>query len=256
MNKMDNVTGARRTGRLTKEKFGFSMPVDAPAYKKPPAALLDLESITITYETDMDAALDMLPADENLELAHPTTAKMIFTRMPYTPWGAYNEVYQVIDCLWQGQPCIFPVRLLVDNEIALTIGRELWGNPKKFGFIEFSHESNIIQCIGERPRGNRICTGLIQLDTPIEVEPTTMDVLGLRVIPNPENIDEFSIAELLMNTLTIRPKQAWTGSGSLMFNVMSELDPWYKLPVRKLVSTVYSISDMETSPSARIIRKF
>lgn len=140
------------------------MPSDAPTYTNPPALMRNVESFTISYETDVDAALELLPAAEGLELADPVTARMIFATMPCTPWGAYNEIYQMLDCLWQGKPIIFPVRLLVDNEVALTIGRELWGNPKKFGHVEFSRDSNIIQCTGDRPKGHRVCSGLMQLE--------------------------------------------------------------------------------------------
>lgn len=243
-------------GHLTKENFGFSMPVDAPTYPKPPALMRGMESFTIPYETDVDAALAMLPAAEGLELANPVTAMMVFARLPYTPWGSYNEIYQMLNCLWQGKPIIFPVRLLVDNEVALTIGRELWGNPKKFGHVEFSRDSSIIQCTGERPRGHRICSGLMQLEQPLDVKPSETKVLGFRVIPSPENPEEPSLAELLMNTLHIRPIQAWTGPCSLSFPVISELDPWYKLPVKRLLDAVYSVSDMETSPSGKILKRF
>jgi len=243
-------------GRLTKDKFGFSMPVDAPTYLKPPALMREMESITIAYETDRDAALALLPEADGLELVEKVTARMVFARMPYTPWGAYSEVYQMLDCLWQGEPFIYPVRLLVDNEVALTIGRELWGNPKKFGHIEFSRDSNIIQCTGDRPKGHRICSGLMQLEQPLELQPAETKVLGFRVIPNPENPGEPSLAELVMNTLYVRPIQAWTGSSSLSFPVTSELDPWYKLPVNRLLDAVYTISDMETSPSGKILKRF
>jgi len=243
-------------GRLKKENFGFSMPVDAPTYDRPPALMREMESFTISYETCTDAALALLPEADGLELASPGVARMVFARLPYTPWGSYNEIYQMLDCLWQGEPIIFPVRLLVDNEVALTIGRELWGNPKKFGHITFSRDSSIIQCTGERPKGHKVCSGLMQLGQPLELEPAETKVLGFRVIPNPENPDEPSVAELLMNTLHVRPLQAWTGPCSLSFPETSELDPWYKLPVKKLLGAVYTVSDMETSPSGKILKRF
>jgi len=245
-----------KKGRLTADKFGYSMPVDAPAYPMPPALMRNVESFTITYETDLDAALELLPEADGLELADEGTAKMVFVKMPYTPWGAYNEIYQLLDCVWEGTPCIFPVRLLVDNDIPLIIGRELWGNPKKFGNIEFRQESSIIQCTGERPRGTRLCTGLIQLEKPLEVAPSMMHVVGLRVIPNPECPERPSLAELLLNANHVRPKEAWLGSCSLSFDARSELDPWYKLPVKKLVQAVYMIGDMETIPKAKILKRY
>ena len=61
-----------REGRLTKDKFGYGMPVDAPLYAKPPIYYQDIRTISITYETDPDGALDMLP--EGLMLPEPVAA--------------------------------------------------------------------------------------------------------------------------------------------------------------------------------------
>lgn len=243
-------------GNFTKEKFGFSMPADAPTYRKPPALIREMEGFAISYETDVDAALALLPAADGLELAKPVTAVMDFVQLRESPWGEYNEVNQMLMCLWQGEPVWFPVRLLVDNDVGMSVGRELWGNPKKFGHIEFSRDSGIIQCTGERPKGHKICSGLMQLEQPLKMEPSQAKVLGFRVIPSPETPNEPSLAELLINTLEVRPVKAWTGPCSLSFPEISELDPWYKLPVKKLLGAVYSLREVETSPTAKIVKRF
>ena len=64
-----------KKGRLIKKNFGYSMPVDAPLYGKPPIYYKDVEGIFISYETDEDAAADMLP--EGLELPSPATASVM-----------------------------------------------------------------------------------------------------------------------------------------------------------------------------------
>ncbi|WP_229660276.1 acetoacetate decarboxylase family protein, partial [Croceicoccus pelagius] len=228
----------------------------ADFYSAVDTAIRNQESLIITYETDEDAALALLPEADELRLADPFTAKVVFVKMPATPWGAYNEAYQLIDCTWDGKPCIYPVRLLVDGDVGLMIGRELWGNPKKFGTIEFYRESSLLQCTGERPRGNRIVTAIMHPDTPIEVPTVNMDVLGFRVIPNPEDPSTFSLAELLINTLRVTTTAAWAGQGSLLFNDPSDLDPWYKLPVRKVISSVFTVSDVDTGERAKIVKRY
>ena len=40
------------TGRLTKDRFGASMPVDAPYYQAPPFYYRDAQSLSVSYETD------------------------------------------------------------------------------------------------------------------------------------------------------------------------------------------------------------
>ena len=44
-------------GRLTLDKMGYSMPVDAPAYQAPPYHYRNAQAISIKFETDRDAAL-------------------------------------------------------------------------------------------------------------------------------------------------------------------------------------------------------
>lgn len=245
-------------GTLRLEDFGFSMPVDAPTYTKPPAVMRDIETISIDYETDAEAAAKLVPAVEGLEIPEPVIARIVFVRFARSPWGGYSEIYQLINCTWQGKPCIFPVRLLVDgNDVGTLVGRELWGNAKKFGHVEFTKESNIIQCTGERPRGSRIVTGLIQPERMLDVSgEDTVDVLGFRVIPNPEDPSKPSLAELLMNTLHVTPIEVWEGPCSLSFTAMSELDPWHKLPIKALGPAIYSFTHMTTSENAKIIWRF
>jgi len=66
-------------GRLTKDKFGYDMPVDAPLFAKPPIYYKYAETISVTYETDAEAALDLLP--EGLMLLEPATAVLIFCKV-------------------------------------------------------------------------------------------------------------------------------------------------------------------------------
>lgn len=245
-----------KRGKLNIERFGFSLPADMPLYPRPPVHYRDMESITVSYETDEDAALEMLPFAEELELVYPVTARMVLANMPFTTYGAYVEAYQLLDCTWKGKPCSYPVRILLNNESAMAAGRELWGNPKKLGHVEWGDESELKQVLVERPKGSRISTVLMKPERPVKLEPYQFDVLGLRVIPSPELNARPSIAELIMNSCSVTPKEAWSGPASVSFGVLSELDPWHRLPVRKIKEAIYVISDMDVSPGAVILKKY
>jgi len=240
-------------GRLTKDKFGYSMPVDDPLYR-PPFQYRDMHSITVSYETDPDAALDLLP--EGLELSLPATARIVVAHMPFTTFGPYEEAYQVIDCLWQGEPCMWPLRILLNQECALTAGRELWGNPKKLGHVEWSQENEIVQGVVERPKGSRICTVLMRPERQIEMPAYEMRPIGLRIIPSPEEGAPPSLAELILNRVHVRPTQAFAGQGWVSFGVESPMDPWHKLPVKRIIDAVYMRCDMDVAPSATIVKRY
>ncbi len=61
-------------GRLTKEHFAFTMPVDAPLYQQPPFYYKDVQLALFEYETDAEAAASLLPAP--LELTDTPTAAL------------------------------------------------------------------------------------------------------------------------------------------------------------------------------------
>ena len=87
-----------KAGRLTKDKFGFSMPVDAPLFCKPPIYYKNVESMSFVYETDEEAAADILP--EGLELTSPATASILFIKYPFSTLGPYEEAILGIACTW------------------------------------------------------------------------------------------------------------------------------------------------------------
>jgi acetoacetate decarboxylase len=85
-------------GRLTKDKFGYSLPAGAPLYAKPAIYYKNVEAIGITYETDTEAALDLLL--EGLVLPEPAPASLLFIRYPWSTLGPYEEAILGISCLW------------------------------------------------------------------------------------------------------------------------------------------------------------
>ena len=116
-------------GRLTKDKFGYDMPVDAPLFAKPPIYYKGAETLSVTYETDPDAALDMLP--EGLTLIEPATAALIFVKYPFSTFGPYEETILCIPCLFNGEIKVYVAHIVVNNDIPQIAGREIWGYPKK-----------------------------------------------------------------------------------------------------------------------------
>ena len=81
-----------KMGRLTPDQWGTTMPAHNPSYKKGPWFYRDTEALVITYVTDEDAALDIMPAE--LELIEPATAFMVLEFNNFsTSGGPYGEVY-------------------------------------------------------------------------------------------------------------------------------------------------------------------
>ena len=108
----------------------------------------------------------------------------------------------------------------------------------------------------ERPRGNRICTGVIRPETPVEVgQAGGIPGLSLRIIPSPEEGAEPSLMELIEVPSRSTTKEAWQGSGYAEFNSASTIDPWHRIAVKKMLGAAYRRYDMVLG-YGRIIKRY
>lgn len=235
-----------REGRLTKDKFGYGMPVDAPLYAKPPIYYKRAATIGITYETDPDAALDLLP--EGLVLPERATATLLFIRYPWSTLGPYEETILGLPCFFNGEPKFYIPHIVVNSDIPQVAGREIWGFPKKMATITIETEYDIIWGKMERPGGNLICSAGIRPETPVDETPGAGGGgLSLRVIPSPEEGAPPSLAELVevLPFSTPRVLESWTGPGWVKYHSDTDLDPWHKLPVVRVLGASYRVTDQE-----------
>lgn len=248
-------SGGTLPGRLTRERFGFSMPVDAPLYQAPPFYYRDARALTVLYETEEEAAQNILP--EGLELPLPTTVRLMVVHYPFSTIGPYDEAILGLDCLWRGEPRFYIAHILVSTVPPLVGGREVWGFPKKLAHIQLRQEEELLLGIVERPRGNRLVTATMRPERPLEPPPTARGgSIALRVIPSPEEGAPPSLAQLIeIPAAGWQTHEMWAGPGSLSFDAPSELDPWFRLPVRRIKGALYTRYDF-TLPHGRIIKTY
>lgn len=231
-------------GRLTKEHFAFSMPVDAPLYQKPPFYYKDARLAVFRYETDAEAAASILPAP--LELPDVPTAALALAEYPWTTFGPYNEAILFVRCTYRDRPMQYITQIFLTTEPPLAAGREIWGIPKKLAYIGFVTENDQVMGYVERPKGLRLCSGVMRPERP--VHPSSLHPIPsvcLRVIPSPEEGAPPSLAELIEIDVEQRPTAIWEGPGSCHFTGASALDPWHKMPVKRMLPCTLMVYDME-----------
>lgn len=230
------------------------MPGDAPLYGKPPFYYTDLERLVFNYETDEEAVLDILP--EGLEVTTPATASLLFLRYPFSTLGPYLETILSVGCIWESSPCSFIAHIVVDSDQPQAAGREIWGYPKKMAHITLETEGDLITGTMERPRGNRICTGVMRLEQRLATGgPASRSVMSLRVIPNPEDSLTPSLMELIETRSTTEDKLAYSGPGFAEYNSVSNLDPWHRFTVRKFLGASYARGDM-VLPHGKVVKTY
>ncbi len=244
-----------KLGRLSKDKMGFSMPAVAPLYQPPPYYFTNAESITIAWETDEEAALELLP--EGIELVQPATASIRVNYYPFSTLGTYYEVVLGIACRFEGELRGYTAFIVLDQDVPFAVGREVWGVAKKMAYIEFTREMGLYTGIVERPKGNRLCTVMIQPETPADTENLAWPkaALHLKLIPSPEKGKPPSIAELVELPIPVKVHELWSGKGSVSFDTKSEIDPWHLLEVKKVISATYARLDMVLD-WGRIVKRY
>ncbi len=243
-------------GRLTKARFAQSIPVDAPYYEGPPFYYKDVDAMTIVYETDAEAAADMLP--EGVSLILPAQAVLLVIYYPRSSFGPYNEAILTIRCAFDGVPHSYIAHIVVDTVPPLVGGREIWGFPKKIAHITFEEEQELVSGTVERPAGVRLVTATMRPEWPVEqrAEPPNGGSLSLKVIPSAEADKPPAVAELIRTPSLDRVvHEAWSGPATLSFDTASDLDPWHRLPVRKVLGGTRSRYDF-TLPHGEIVRTY
>lgn len=235
------------SGQLTKDQFGYSMPVDSPLYTPFPLYYEDIRILMFPYLTDATAAAALVPSQFDLIPADPqgqfAIAEVVFARYPFSNIGAYNEVAQVVAVSYKGQPGSYAVRLHVTSDQAMAAGREIGGFPKKLGHIAFD-EGDVLVSSLESPKGLRICSGELAPTQPVmdtaaspPAPKTTQPLVffSLRVMPNPEDFGTPSICQIIQTEWVLERGRFWSGRGALHFTGASGLNPYHALPVLKLM---------------------
>jgi len=249
------------SGQLTPDRFGYSVPIDAPLYVTFPLYYAGTSILMFPYLTDAQAAAAVLPSQFDLVPVDPdgkfALAQVVFARYPFSNVGSYNEVAQTLAVTYKGTPGAYAVRLHVTNDQAMAAGREIGGFPKKIGIISFDEGPTFLSTL-ESPKGLRICSGELDALQPVQGT-TTLPITfySVRLIPNPENAAQPSIRQIIETVWVLDNGRLWSGRGALHFTGASGLNPYHTLPVLKLLPSLntHPTTDLErTTPGVGIFR--
>jgi len=233
-----------KMGRLTPDQWGTTMPGHSPSYLKGPWFYRDTEAVFITYLTDEDAALDVLPSE--LELIEPATAFMVIEFNHFTTSGGpYGEVYTGILCQHEGTIYGYTNAVYVTTENALTMGREIWGFGKKMAHrIELiQHGTGEVEAVVEVKPGHIAAKALVQ---PHENLPASalddIPLAVLKIIPDVEGGDKPAVAQLNSVLFGGAPHkgpdgkdEVYSGPATLEVDNISDVN----LPVLEVVDAKY-----------------
>jgi acetoacetate decarboxylase len=109
----------------------------------------DAHYLVAEMEVDAEAARRWVPRP--LRVREPATAS-VFTA--YFPWNTFGSVYReagiLIHVEHRGRAAVHSPWMIVDDDVALILGRELLGYPKKLGEISFRAEGDGVEGVARR----------------------------------------------------------------------------------------------------------
>lgn len=200
----------------------FSMPVSDPAFDLPPYAYRNVEDMFIQFEADSSAVEALLPP--RLTLPQGVAKCSAWARWaPFTSFGAYHEAYIMVEVEFEGTRYLYQPFIVVDNEIPLVAGREIWGYAKKVAVFErnwggqnATFGEQLIFNV-DRPRGQPLMRASMvcaHKADPAELG-EDLPVLSCRVIPSAEGADRPSVAELVRLDVAASMRLSADGSPEL-----------------------------------------
>jgi acetoacetate decarboxylase len=88
------------------------------------------EMLLVKFKTDFEVARDIIP--DPLKPTKEALATAFVARYPETNFGCvYNEGALFLDCEYRGEKGYYCLSMPVDDDMALVLGRENFGYPKK-----------------------------------------------------------------------------------------------------------------------------
>lgn len=243
--------------RITDFKRNFSMPLRGEMYGPPPYLFRGVEDLFIRYTANTDAVVELLPP--HIEPADDPVICTAWCRwIPFSSFGPYHEAYVMVDVNLHGEKYLYQPLILVDNEIPLGAGREIWGYPKKMASIEHhwgdyrlaNNEQFVVYV--ERPSGLRLMTASMICDRAASAEELPdFPILSYRHIPAAETAERPSVSEIVrldvsatLHTNADGSQALYTGRSALEMRGNAG-DPWHLLAPEKIINGYFAIFDFD-----------
>jgi acetoacetate decarboxylase len=227
-----------------------STPYGAPLVPALPIRLRRTEILTVVYRTDPVAADALIPSP--LELAGDLCVVHVY-RMHDAEWfGVYCEsAFQLPVVLPDGTGAVYSPFLVLESDGAVAAGRELYGQPKKYGQVSLAPDGDLL--VGRVARnGSDVATATtVWKQRPAEggelerLVPGSAVNVNLRVLP--EDGSEMR-RELVARTFAdIEEHEAWVGPATLELRPNAQV-PVHLLAVREVVLGLHRVLDLSLPP--------
>ncbi|MCP3985156.1 MAG: acetoacetate decarboxylase family protein [bacterium] len=216
----------------------FSMPELSGLYGKPPFEYREAKQMTVAFRTDPGVLRDLVP--EPLIPNEDATMFLSSSEFLSSGFGRYFEAHLNTHATFDGRLVNFSVYLVLDSDVAIGAGREIWGFPKKFGRLTLDMKDDVVRTTVERG-GCKIIEAavhLAELGTEEDLGGTP-EWIAHRFIPNVSLSAPPDIDQLTSTTLTnVVTHDVYKGAATLAFG-SSPADRLETIPINEVTGGFY-----------------
>lgn len=226
---------------------------------RPNGEFYDAEVLTVYFETKSEVVERLLPPP--LKPAALPAGAVFIANYPKTNFGVtYLESALFILAQYDGVEGAFCLSMPVTNDMALILGREVFGYPKKMAEIGFERDGNDVSGWTER-HGTRFFQVKAKLDgqfndvgvqqmmtEELESNPD-VTVYNFKYYPAPERIGFDYNPRLVKGSVKRKMKSIEMGEAELAF-LPSEHDPWVDVEIVRVYGAIYAVGDNTMLPGS------
>ena len=240
--------------------MGFIKNLDeiAEKYRKN-AEFYDAEVLTVYFETKQEIVEKLLPPP--LQPAALPIGAAFVANYPKTNFGVtYLESAIFLLAQYNGEDGVYCLAMPVTNDIALILGREVFGYPKKMATIKFEREGKYVRGWTERHgirffevkanlSGKFNDTSAQELITESMKSDPDVVVYNFKYFPAPEREGLDYNPRLIKEVVKRNPKLVEIGEAELIIRP-SEHDPWCDIEIEKVYGAVYTVGHNTMLPGS------
>jgi acetoacetate decarboxylase len=208
------------------------------------------ETLSVFWETKQDVVERLLPPP--LEPTDTPIARAYVCEFPRTNFGiSYQETALMLLCKYKGEMGVYILAMHVDNDMAMALGREMFGYPKKMAEIKFKKRRVGASGWGKRRGVKVVDMGSKVMKSVSEEEAIEMQ-LGVNEGQNMVFLFKHFPAQdaggfdyqprLVSSPVAFKRESIAVGHGKIRFE-SSKYDPWNEVEVVKMLGASYTVAD-------------
>jgi acetoacetate decarboxylase len=214
------------------------MPALSGLYGRPPFEYREARQMTVEFQTDPRVLRKLVPAP----LTPNKDAKVFVSSAEFlsSGFGRYLEAHVFTHATFKRRLVNFSLYLVLDSDVAIGAGREIWGFPKKLGRLTLDMKDDVVSTTVERGGRTIIdaAVHLAELGTEEDLGGTP-EWIAHRFIPNVSLSAPPDIDQLTSTTLTnIVTHDVYKGAATLAFG-SSPADRLEVIPINAVTGGFY-----------------